>query len=216
MIILYSDIISHRGYIQMEVYKMDRHVDARGLSCPKPVIETKKILDQLKDGSVTTIVDNKIAMENVSKLAKSMDCQVNIEEIEGNYYIHIYKDAEGSEVIPESKLKKDMAILIGSDTMGEGSKELGQVLMKGFMYTLAEDKPYPKAILFINSGVKLTTEGSEVLEYLRILEAEGVDILSCGTCLDYYNLKNKLLVGGVTNMYTIVEKISKVKNTIRI
>lgn len=195
---------------------MEKQIDARGLSCPKPVIETKKILDQLKGGSVTTIVDNKIAVENVSKLAKSLDCEVNVEEIEGNYYINIFKGIESREISPENKVKKDMAILIGTDTMGEGSKELGQVLMKGFLYTLTEDKPYPKSILFINSGVKLTTEGSEVIEYLRTLEGEGVDVLSCGTCLDYYNLKNKLMVGGVSNMYTIVEKITKVKNTVRI
>ncbi len=195
---------------------MEKQVDARGLSCPRPVIETKKILDQLNGGSVTTIVDNQIAVENVSKLAKNMDCDVKVEEIEGNYYINIYKGVGVRDIHVESTVKKDVAILIGSDVMGEGSRELGKVLMKGFIYTLTEDKPYPKAILFVNSAVYLTTEGSEVIEYLRVLETEGVEILSCGTCLDYYNLKNKLLVGGVSNMYTIVEKINGAKNTIRI
>jgi len=195
---------------------MEKRVDARGLSCPRPVIETKKVLEQLKGGSVTTIVDNEIAVENVTKLAMSMAYDVHVDKIEGNYYININKGMESNEVLSVSNTKKDMAIMIGSDTMGEGSKELGHVLMKGFMYTLTENKPYPKALLFINNGVKLTTEGSEVIEYLRALEREGVEILSCGTCLDYYNLKNKLLVGGVSNMYTIVEKMSGVKNTIRI
>jgi selenium metabolism protein YedF len=88
--------------------------------------------------------------------------------------------------------------------------------MKGFIYTLTESKPYPKALLFVNSGVRLTTEGAEVIGYLRQLEGEGVEILSCGTCLDYFNLKNKLLVGGVSNMYTIVEKMNGAKNTIKI
>ena len=196
---------------------MNKQVDARGLSCPKPVIETKKILDQLREGSsVTTIVDNEIAVENVTKLAQSMALHVDVEEIEGNYYINIHKGIEINEVRMESNLKKNMVIMIASETMGEGSNELGKVLMKGFLYTLTETRPFPKAVLFINSGVKLTTEGSEVVEYIRNLESEGVEVLSCGTCLDYFNLKNKLMVGGVSNMYTIVEKMSSAKNSIRI
>lgn len=196
---------------------MNKQVDARGLSCPRPVIETKKILEEIKEGSVTTIVDNKIAVENVKKLAKSMAFDVDVKEIEGNFYINIFKgEARSMEMNLEPNLKKDMVIMIASDCMGEGSKELGQVLMKGFMYALTEAKPYPKALLFINSGVKLTTEGSAAIEYIRQLEGEGVEVLSCGTCLDYYSLKNKLLVGGVTNMYTIVEKMNGAKNTIRI
>jgi len=195
---------------------MNKQVDARGLSCPRPVIETKKILDQIGEGNVTTIVDNEIAVENVTKLAKSMAFDVKVKEIEGNYYIDIYKNMENNEIHLNNNRKKDLVILFGSESMGEGSKELGQVLMKGFIYTLTENKPYPKALLFVNSGVKLTTEGSEAIDYLRQLESEGVEVLSCGTCLDYFSLKNKLVVGGVTNMYTIVEKINGAKNTIRI
>lgn len=195
---------------------MNRQVDARGLSCPKPVIETKKVLDALTEGSVTTIVDNEIAMQNVSKLAKSMAYDVDVKEMNNNYYINIYKEAGNQEMRQEIKNTKDVVIMFGSDVMGEGSRELGQVLMKGYMYTLTEMKPYPKALLFVNSGVRLTTEGSEVIEYLRYLESEGVEILSCGTCLDYFQLKAKLVVGGVTNMYTIVEKMNMAKNTIRL
>jgi len=195
---------------------MSNQVDARGLSCPKPVIATKKILDQLRHGSVTTIVDNEIALENVTKLAQNMAFNVDVEEIEGNYYINIHKGMEINEVRLENKLKKNMVIMIASETMGEGSKELGQVLMKGFLYTLTETRPFPNALLFVNSGVKLTTEDSEVVEYIRSLESEGVEVLSCGTCLDYFNLKNKLMVGGVSNMYTFVEKMSNAKNSIRI
>lgn len=195
---------------------MNRQIDARGLDCPRPVIETKKLLDALGSGSITTIVDNEVAVENVTKLAKSMAYDVDVKEIEGNFYIDIHKDHQMGEIRRESSAKKDMVILFGSDTLGEGSEELGAVLMKGYMYTLTESKPYPKAMLFINSGVKLTTEGSKVIEYLRQLEAGGVDILSCGTCLDYFHLKNKLMVGGVSNMYTIVEKMNHAKNTIKL
>ena len=164
----------------------------------------------------TTIVDNEIALENVTKLAQNMAFNVDVEEIEGNYYINIHKGMEINEVRLENKLKKNMVIMIASETMGEGSKELGQVLMKGFLYTLTETRPFPNALLFVNSGVKLTTEDSEVVEYIRSLESEGVEVLSCGTCLDYFNLKNKLMVGGVSNMYTFVEKMSNAKNSIRI
>ncbi|WZL73124.1 sulfurtransferase-like selenium metabolism protein YedF [Clostridiaceae bacterium 35-E11] len=195
---------------------MNRQVDARGLNCPKPVIETKKVLDALTEGSVTTIVDNEIAMQNVTKLAKSMAYNVDVKEMNDNYYINIYKEAGSQRMHQESKNTKDVVIMLGSDVMGEGSRELGQVLMKGYMYTLTEMKPYPKALLFVNSGVRLTTEGSEVIDYLRHLESEGVEVLSCGTCLDYFQLKTKLEVGGVTNMYTIVEKMNMAKNTIRL
>ncbi|KXG73884.1 sulfurtransferase-like selenium metabolism protein YedF [Thermotalea metallivorans] len=195
---------------------MNRQIDARGMGCPKPVIETKKILDTLKEGSVTTIVDNEVAKENVIKLAQSMAYHVDVREHDGNFYINIYKEDMGKETAMKPINKKDMVLLIASEVMGEGAFELGKVLMKGFIYTLTESQPYPKAILFVNSGVKLTTEGSEVIHYLRQMEGDGVEILSCGTCLDYFNLKNKLLVGGVTNMYTIVEKMNSAKNTVKI
>ena len=195
---------------------MDKQVDARGWNCPKPVIETKKVLESIKEGSLVTIVDNEVAKENVTKLAKNMDYKVDVKEMGGDYYINIYSQEVVKDVLAQPKKLKEMAILFGSDCMGEGSVELGRVLMKGFMYTLTEYTPYPKALLFINSGVKLTTEGSDVIDYLRQLESEGVEILSCGTCLDYYNLKNKLTVGGVTNMYTIVDKMNTAKNTIKL
>ncbi|MEW9121404.1 MAG: sulfurtransferase-like selenium metabolism protein YedF [Thermotaleaceae bacterium] len=195
---------------------MDKQIDARGWNCPKPVIETKKLLENIPEGNVTTIVDNEIAKENVTKLAKSMDYDVDVKEMGGDYYINIYSGEVSKEPLLKPKKLKEMTILVGSDVMGAGAEELGKVLMKGFIYTLTEYTPYPKTILFINSGVRLTSEGSEVIDYLRQLESEGVEILSCGTCLDYYNLKNKLMVGGVTNMYTIVDKMNSAKNTIKL
>lgn len=90
--------------------------------------------------------------------------------------------------------------------MGEGSEELGRILIKGFLFALTQQEHLPSTVLFYNGGAKLTTEGSASLEDLKTLEANGVEILTCGTCLDYYGLKDKLAVGGVTNMYVIVEK----------
>ncbi|SCX82003.1 sulfurtransferase-like selenium metabolism protein YedF [Alkaliphilus peptidifermentans] len=201
---------------------MNTQIDARGLNCPLPVIHTKKALEAIEEGIITTIVDNEVAKENVAKLAKSLTLKVDIKESQGNYYINIFKDhsLEGihasGEINCDDLPKRNLVILVTNTCFGEGSEELGKILMKGYIYTLTESTPYPKAIIFLNSGVKLAIEGSEVLENLRKLEANGVEILSCGTCLDYYKIKDKLLVGGVSNMYTIVEKLNNAKNTIKI
>ncbi len=196
---------------------MRLEVDARGMQCPMPVIETKKAIEKVNEGTITTIVDNQIAKENVSKLAKSLSYNVNIEEVNGDYHVSIYKGMLENDFMPQRRPStRDLVILLGKDSMGEGSEELGKVLIKGYFYALTESKPFPKAILFVNSGVRLTSEGSEVIAHIRKLESEGVEILSCGTCLDYFNLKDKLIVGGVSNMYTIVEKMNEAKNTIRL
>ena len=198
---------------------MLKEVDARGLACPKPVIQTKKAIEELQEGQVTTIVDNEIAKENVTKYAKSLQLNYQVREVDGFFHIDIYKDTLSiqSEALPQAKPKiGEQVILVGEDKLGKGNDQLGEVLIKGYFYTLTEMEPYPNAILFLNSGIKLTIETSPVLEYLRTLEMQGVQILSCGTCLDYYNAKDQLAVGGVTNMYTIVEHLNKAKNVIRI
>lgn len=198
---------------------MFKEVDARGLDCPKPVIQTKKAIEELEEGYVTTIVDNSIAIENVTKFAKSMNLKYNVREVDGFFYIDIYKDElmSAGEALPQPKHKMgEQVIFVASDRFGEGNDQLGEVLMKAFFYTLTETEPYPKAILFANGGVKMTIESSLVLEHLRTLEMLGVQILTCGTCLDYYKAKEQLAVGGVTNMYTIVEQLYSAKNVIRI
>lgn len=190
-------------------------LDARGLACPKPVINTKKQLDNIDQGAVVVTVDNEIAKENVFKLAKSMNYDASILKSEKDLIcIEIIK---GENVIIEEKSQEslsDTCIFINSDKMGNGNDELGHVLMKGYIYTLTESKPYPKSILFVNSGIKLTTENEATIENLKILQDAGVEILSCGTCLDYYGLKDDLKVGTVTNMYTIVETMNNSSKTI--
>ncbi|HBG5344352.1 TPA: sulfurtransferase-like selenium metabolism protein YedF [Clostridioides difficile] len=200
---------------------MSIKIDARGLACPKPVINTKRELDNLEEGIVVTTVDNETAKENVLKLAKSLNCEANIVDEKENFIsIEIRKgknilDKQNILDNKESELD-DTCIFISSDKMGLGNDELGKVLIKGFIYTLTESKPYPKHILLVNGGVKLSAENEETIENLKILENVGVEILSCGTCLDYYNLKDKLQVGSVTNMYTIVETLKNASNTISI
>lgn len=194
-------------------------VDARGLLCPKPVIQTKKAMEQLETSMVTTIVDNETARENVIKYAKSQNFRYEVRQLDGFYYIDIYKTDVifDAEVLPQAKPRlSEIVILVGKNTLGEGDETLGEVLIKGYFYTLTELEPYPKSILFVNSGVRLTVDGSPVLEHLRALESNGVEILSCGTCLDFFSVKDKLAVGGIGNMYAIVETMHKAKNTIRI
>ncbi len=190
-----------------------KEIDARGLACPQPVILTKKALEEMSEGEVLTIVDNITARENVSRLASNLNYEFEITEDKGCHHIKIKKTAGAQKEI----LKDDsIAIVITTDKLGQGAEELGKVLMKSYTYALTETKPLPKAIMFLNSGVKLTAEGSEVLENIRKLEASGVEIISCGTCLDYYQLKEKLQVGIVGNMYMIIEKMNAAGKVINI
>lgn len=200
---------------------MNKQVDARGMNCPLPVIHTKKALEEIETGAVTTIVDNEVAKENVLKLAKSMDLEANVKQDQGNYYIDIFKESQTGTTVLESSVlqhktedKEGLIILITKDKLGTGSDELGALLMSSYLYTLTEVLPCPTCIIFLNGAVNLTVEGSESLEHIRTLETKGVEILSCGTCLDYFGLNDKLAVGSVSNMYTIVEKLNKTGNVI--
>lgn len=194
---------------------MSISVDARGLACPGPVIATKKALEQISDGVVSVIVDNSIAKENVIKFAVASNCGISSDERDGAFYIQITKGspaAVGSRPgvsttaanLPSYEQGAGAVYLITQDTLGHGSRELGAILMKSFFYTLSEFTPVPCALLFINAGVQLTAEGSPVLPYVQALAKKGVNIQSCGTCLDYYHLADKVMVGGITNMYTIL------------
>ncbi len=198
---------------------MFTNVDARGLSCPQPVIATKKALESITDGVVVTIVDNEVSKENVIKFATANNCDVNCEERNGAFYIRIAKSGttksgttELSSPLPLAEQvnakQGRITYFINQDILGQGSMDLGAVLMKSFFYTLTEAEELPRSILFVNSGVYLTVKGSPVLEFIKILEDRGVKILSCGTCLDYYKLKDKLAAGSITNMYTIVAEMN--------
>lgn len=193
---------------------MFTNVDARGLSCPQPVIATKKALDSITDGVVITIVDNEVSRENVIKFAAANQCDVSYEQRNGAFYIRIVKAGpKGSpaflppEEIPAAPRGK-VVYFINQDVLGQGSVDLGAVLMKSFFYTLTEMDELPRSILFVNSGVHLTVMGSPVLELIQKLATRGVTILSCGTCLDYYKIKDRLAVGSITNMYTIVAEMN--------
>lgn len=196
---------------------MEVKIDARGLACPKPVIETKKALEGINEGNIITIVDNNAAKENVSRLAKSLKLHYCVSEVDGNFEISIFKGAyaqSSEETVQKRPDLANLVIFVGKDTLGEGSRELGEILIKSYFYSLTESEPYPKAIIFVNSGVKLTTLQPQVIDHLKKLTEFGTEVHSCGTCLDYYGVKEMLQVGVVSNMYTIVELLNEANNTI--
>lgn len=192
-----------------------KEIDARGLKCPEPVIKTKKALEEIEEGIVLSIVDNITAKENVSRLASNLNLRYEIEEKDNCYHIAINK-MKNDKQNSKSTDNNYIVIVITNDKLGSGSDELGMVLMKSYLYALTESSPVPKAMLFLNAGVKLTAEGSEAIDNLIRLSDSGVEIVSCGTCLDFYGLKEKLKVGIIGNMYSIVEKMNTAGKVINI
>lgn len=197
-------------------------VDAMGDSCPIPVVKTKNAIKELGGaGQVEVLVDNEIAVQNLTKMANQKGYDIQSEKQKEQQYRVVMtigeaggdpfderKEQQIQEVescIPDSRQNK--TVVISSGTMGSGSDELGTILIKGFLYALTQQDILPKTILFYNGGASFTCEGSPVLEDLEQLETQGVEILTCGTCLDYYGLSEKLQVGDVTNMYVIAEKM---------
>lgn len=187
---------------------MRKTIDARGLTCPQPVVLTKKALEEEEISEVLTIVDNSNALENVSRLAHTLKLECKVDEKEGNYYIDIWKGESSDNLSLAESSYSDTVVLISGNILGRGDDKLGALLMKNFIYTLTQVEGAVKSLIFMNGGVLLSTEGSEVLEQIRLLEESGVEVLSCGTCLDSFQLGDKLRVGIITNMYTIVERLS--------
>lgn len=193
---------------------MDNIINCKGLKCPQPVINTKKYFDSIEDGQATIIVDNEVSKNNVSKFAESNGYKNEVIEIDGLYHIRITKEACTCK--PMSFNEKKLTILVSNDKLGLGDDKLGTTLMKSYFYALSESDIIPSELIFLNAGVKLTAQGSDCLESIKKLKERGVNVLSCGTCLDFYDLKEKLAVGEITNMYTIIEKMNTSDKTIKL
>ena len=197
-------------------------VNAMGDNCPIPVVKTKKAMQALTGPeTIEVLVDNEIAVQNVTKMASSAGGAVSSEKL-GDAQFKITIQMEGAaaqdaaeDVVCAPDARDNTVVVVSSDRMGIGNDELGKVLMKGFIFAVTQLDTLPKTMLFYNGGATLTAEGSDSLEDLKSLEAQGVEIMTCGTCLDYYGLKEKLAVGSVTNMYSIVETMAKAGKIIR-
>lgn len=194
---------------------MVKKIDNCGLACPQPVINTKKALDELQDNqAIISIVDNQVAKENVTRFAQNAGYSVVSDEEGGKYIITISK---GEGVTPHQNAYADTQpagstiYSITTDSLGQGPPELGYVLMKAFMKTIKELNPRPAAIIFMNTGVRLACQGSGVLEELTAIQDKGTEILACGTCLDYFKIREGLKVGTVSNMFEIVQKMESGK-----
>ena len=191
-------------------------LNCQGLACPQPVIMTKKALEQ-KPAEMTVLVDNLAAKENVAKFAASSGYGVSIENAGGIYRLNLLAKQTAVNVAAGKELAADSeapAILLGRNTLGTGSEELGAILMKSFFVSLLELPQLPRAVMLINSGVYLAVTDSPVLQPLQDLSRRGVAVMVCGTCLDYFSLKEKLAVGEVTNMYSILSELTRAGNTI--
>ena len=190
-------------------------LDCTKLECPMPVIKAKQELEKEGEMLLDVIVDNEIAVQNLTKLANSMGYKSSSKKQDENFCVNIEKNANTSLNQDKSNLKiveERQTILIKTSFLGVGDDSLGSTLMKGFIFTLTQSKPLPKKVMFLNSGVKLTTENEETVKNLQILEKEGTEIVSCGTCLDFYNRKDKLKVGRVGNMYDSVDSLNQSSN----
>lgn len=198
-------------------------VDALGKTCPQPVIMTSKELDALAaagraEEAVEVLVDNMVAVENLKRLANSRARAVEVvEDQAGARWRIVIAGGELGEQAPDVAFEPvcdlpapaaevgGKVIAVGSEFMGRGDKELGAILMKGLIYAFANADNPPATMVFYNGGARLTCEGSPSLEDIKQLEERGCEILTCGTCLDFYGIKDQLAVGGVTNLYAISE-----------
>jgi selenium metabolism protein YedF len=204
---------------------MKKELDARGKACPIPVVETKKMLTKMNSGDTLEVtVDNYVAVQNLSKMASQKNVPVSSIKVDDSEFIVTLTAAESEpiisdvteavECIPDS-IKGNTIVVLSSDKMGEGDEKLGRTLMKGFIYALTEQDILPQSILLYNNGAKLSVHGSDSLPDLKLLESQGVEILTCGTCLNFYGITEKLGVGSVTNMYVIAEKQMKAVKIVR-
>lgn len=187
-------------------------VNAIGEVCPKPVIMTKKALKEIESGVVEVSVDNQTSKENVEKMAKEMGHTFETKEEGDVFIITITKAGEKKE---NSSEEENIVISIGSDKMGEGEEELGKILIKGFIYALTEAETLPKTVLLYNKGVLLASTFEDTVKDLKVLEERGVEILSCGTCANFYHVQDQIKVGTLTNMYTILERQMKAAKVIK-
>ena len=198
-------------------------IDCKGLACPMPVIRTKKYFDLEDSKEALVIVDNEVAKNNILRLAKGINLNSSFIEEEGLYKIQLsrgeikdVKVSNANEGLDNISVPSAPTILVATNILGNGDDRLGETLMKVYINTLVESEILPENLIFINGGVKLTCTGSDVLDSLNSMKEKGVNIISCGACLDFYNLKEELKVGEIGNMYQIIDLMNRSGNTIKL
>jgi selenium metabolism protein YedF len=198
------------------VINMDAAIDCRGLSCPAPVLASKKEIESKNPDEITVVVDNEAAKQNVSRFLQTRHYRVSVQEEGGTFTVvgHIENaPTPAFEPIAETGGRK-IVVLVTCDTMGRGDDMLGTALMGNFLKTLTEMGTELWRLVFLNSGIKLTVEGSPVVETLADLENDGITILVCGTCLTHFGMMNRKKVGQTTNMLDIVTALQAADSVI--
>jgi len=207
---------------------MKTTVDARGLACPEPVLRAKKAI--AANDEVTVIVDNETAVENIRRLAAKSGCRFSVTEKEGSVReIALGRTGDGGQAPDRAggaeeeivcapapgKGAGPLVVVLSDNRMGRGDDTLGDVLIRAFVHTLGQLKPQPATIVCYNAGVKLAAKDSAVLEDLQHLSAAGVDILVCGTCVNYFGLGDRIATGRISNMYDILETMAAAGRLVR-
>lgn len=183
------------------------------MNCPAPVISVKKALEL--HGEIQVQLDDGAPRENVARFAGNRGYEIQEERLDNGWELTI-RPGSSFQAVETDSATADTVFMITSDRLGDGPEELGRLLMKNFIFTLLESSNMPSRMLFLNSGVRLTTEGSEVIEALDKLAGMGVEIFSCGLCLDYFGIKDKLRSGATTNMLAMVEVLLSTARVIRL
>lgn len=192
-----------------------KELNVVGLACPQPVILTKRAIED-GETEILVITDSTVTVENIKRLAEKMHFHAEVEtDAEGTEFrIHLtHKEASASEVDSAREAGKRVIFLVPSNVIGRGDDKLGEVLLKAFLKTLL-DVPTPQKVIFLNAGVKLTVAGASTVEAIKEIEAGGVEILVCGTCLDFFGIKDKLAVGRVSNFFEITESLMEADKVI--
>lgn len=200
-------------------------IDARGLACPQPVLKTKEVLEKGQTDEFAVLVDNLAAKENVCRFASSQGCSIEVAVLGGDQFELIVSPGKRGEaslnsqtdscvITCTSPVNSRIVVYVGSSCMGKGDDVLGRKLMRGFLRTWIDADSKPWRMIFINSGVELTTMDDEAVDALTLLNEGGVEILSCGTCLQHFGYEDKLKVGRSTNMYEVVDTLKEAQKVI--
>ena len=196
---------------------MSKTIDARGLECPEPAIQTGNAIRDHDE--ITVIVDDEASVQNITSAVERRGFEVTVDQQGKDYYLTVVRKpearVEGDDVGSLAMRGGDTVIFIPSDRIGQGDEELGRILSKAIIYSLTQVEPKPDTLILMNGGVKFAVEGSEVLDDLKTLVKGGMTLLVCGTCLDFFGIKEKLAVGGVSNAYTIAETMLEAGKVIR-
>ena len=197
-----------------------KEIDARGLACPAPVLQTKKAIEENSLNSIRVRVDNEAAKQNVSRFLTSQGFGVSVQETESGFYVTGNREntpePEGQATERVDDEHQKIMVMVASDCMGHGDDELGSKLMVSFLKTLKEMGKDLWRLVFVNNGVKLTVADAEVLPVLKEYEQEGLCILVCGTCLTHFELLEQKQVGQTTNMLDIVTAMQLADKVINI